>query len=136
MIFQRIYKPDNETLKAFIPYRKNFVYSPKSAYKQLDRIIKTSVSFYKVFDDKKFIGCLFVDLVDDETKTIEFGGFAVRHANTKKAIEQLMAFLNFHYPDYQIKAITVQLAAKFSLIKAGLKNIKGDYFYEREKNSA
>lgn len=129
MIFQRIAKADKATLKLFIPYRKNFVYSSKSAIKQLNRIIKTSEHFYKVFDNGIFIGCLFVDDIDEDNKIIEFGGFSDRHVNTKDAIKELIAYLKYHYPNYKIKAITSRLTAKISLLKAGLIKSKGDYIY-------
>ena len=129
MIFQKISNPDNETIKLFIPYRKNFIYSKKSAIKQLTKIIHTSVAFYKVFDSGVFIGCLFTDCIDEENKIIEFGGFAKRHVNTKDAIKELAAYLKYHYPDYKIKAETSRLAAKFGLLKAGLIKKNGGYFY-------
>ena len=130
MQFEKISKPDNAVLKFFKPCRKNFIYSSKSAIKQLTRIIHTSVAFYKVYHDTgEFKGCLFIDDIDDENKIIEFGGFADRHAKTTQAIKELIAFLKYHYPDYQIKAITSKLPAKMSLVRAGLKNTTGGYIY-------
>lgn len=130
MIFQRITKADKETLKCFLPYRKIFVYSSKSAIKQLTRIIKTSEHFYKVYDNSVFIGCLFVDDIDHENKIIEFGGFSFRHVNTKQSIKELIAYLRHYYPNYRVKAITSQKTAKISLSRAGLINKNGEYFYE------
>lgn len=131
MQFERIFKPDKEVLKIFIPCRKNFVYFSKSAEKQLKRIIKTSISFYKVYHNTgEFKGCLFVDTIDDKNKIIEFGGFADRHANTKQAIKELIAFLKYNYPNYKIKAITSYLTAKMSLTRAGFTKSKEDYIYE------
>ncbi len=129
MFFQKISNPDMDTIKLFIPYRKNFIYSNKSAIKQLSKIIHTSVAFYKVFDNEVFIGCLFTDCIDEKNKIIEFGGFAKRHVNTKDAIKELMAFLKYHFPDYKIKAETSRLTAKISLLKAGLIKKNGGYFY-------
>ena len=88
MIFQRITKPDKETLKCFLPCRKLFVYSSKTAIKQLGRIIKTSEHFYTVYDECVFICCLFVDDIDHENKIIEFGGFSFRHVNTRQSIKE------------------------------------------------
>lgn len=133
MIFQKISKPDNEILKIFIPYRKNFIYSSKTASKQLKRIIKISIAFYKVFFEPTgyFDGCLFVDCIDEDNKIIEFGGFAARHAHTKEAITELIAYLKYHYPNYKIKAKTEFLVAKISLIRAGFKKKEnGDYIYD------
>lgn len=130
MKFERILKPDKEVLNLFVSCRKNFIYSSKSAIKQLKRIIKTSTTFYKVFDDDFFIGCLFVDDIDEENKIIEFGGFSKRHVNTKQAIKELIAFLQTHYPHYKIKAITSQKTARISLTRAGFTNKNGDYIYE------
>ena len=133
MLFERITKADPEVLKIFIPCRKNFIYSSKSAIKQLGKIIKNSVFFYKVYHDTgEFKGCLFIDSIDDENKVIEFGGFADRHAQTAKAIKQLIAYFKHFYPDYQIKAITNKLPARMSLIRAGLKNTTGGYIYDEQ----
>lgn len=129
MIFQRITKPDNETKKCFLPFRKLFIYSSKSAIKQLGRIIKTSEHFYKVYDNNVFIGCLFVDDIDHENKIIEFGGFSFRHVNTRQSIKELMAYLRHYYPDYKVKAITSQKTAKISLSRAGFVNKNGEYIY-------
>lgn len=130
MQFERITKVDNATLKLFKPYRKIFVYSSKSAIKQLGRIIKTSIAFYKVYHETgEFKGCLFIDVIDDENKIVEFGGFADRHANTRQAIKELIAFIKFHYPDYKIKALTTHLTAKMSLTRAGLIKNKEGYIY-------
>lgn len=129
MIFEPVTKVENEVLKCFIPIRKNFVYSSKSAVKQLGIIIKNSIGFYKVFDDKKFIGCLFVDDIDDSEKIITFGGFAFRHVNTRQAIKEFIAFFKYHFPNYTIKATTRHKTAKTCLIGAGFKNVKGDYIY-------
>ena len=131
MLFERITKPDKATLKMFYPCRKNFIYANKTALKQLTKIIKTSVFFYKVYHDTgEFKGCLFVDDIDDKNKIIEFGGFADRHANTKQAITELIAYLKHYYPDYKIKALTNKLTAKMCLKRAGLKNTTGGYIYE------
>lgn len=131
MRFERIFKPDNATLKLFIPCRKNFIYSSKSAIKQLGRIIKTSICFYKVYHDTgEFKGCLFIDTIDDENKTVVFGGFADRHAKTKQAIKELVAYIKYHYPDYKIKALTNYLTAKMSLTRAGFTKNKEGYIYE------
>ena len=132
MIFQKISKPDNDTLEIFKPYRKNFIYSNKTARKQLKRIIHTSIAFYKVYHEPtgKFEGCLFIDDIDEVNKIVEFGGFAARHAHTREAIRELIAFIKYHYPDFKVKAITIQKTAKFSLTRAGLVNKNGDYIYE------
>lgn len=133
MIFQRIIKSDLETLKCFLPYRKIFVYSSKSAIKQLTRIIKTSKHFYKVYDNSVFIGCLFVDDIDHENKIIEFGGFSFRHVNTRQAIRELVAYLKHYYPNYRIKAVTSQKTAKISLSRAGFTFQNGGYIYNEQK---
>lgn len=131
MFFERITKPDTETLKLFILWRKNFIYSSKSAIKQLRKIIKNSVFFYKVYNVRKdFQGCLFVDSIDDKNKIIEFGGFAKRHAQTTQSMIEFIAYFKHYYPDYQIKAITNKLTARISLVRAGFKKIMGDYIYD------
>lgn len=131
MKFQKISKPDIETLKLFIPYRKIFPYSSNSASKQLKKIIKNTITFYKVFDNFIFIGCLFVDNIDEQNKIIEFGGFAARKVNTFQAIKELIAFLKYHYPEYRIKAITSQRTAKFCLTRVGFLHTNGGYIYEK-----
>lgn len=133
MQFEQVSKADPEILKIFIPNRKNFDFSQKSAIKQLTRIIHKSVAFYKVYHDKgkyagHFKGCLFVNSINDETKTINFGGFADRHAHTTQAIKELVAYLKYHYPDYKIEADTKFLTAKISLIRAGLQRKKGGFY--------
>lgn len=129
MIFQRITKPDKETLKLFIPCRKNFFYFSKTAKTQLARLIKSSIFFYKVFDKNVFIGCLFVHNIDEKQKIIEFGGFADRRVNTCQAIKELIAFLKHHYPDFKIKVETPFLEAKICLREAGLTKTKEGYIY-------
>lgn len=131
MYFTKVNKADKEMLKIFIPCRKNFIYSGKSAIKQLSKIIHTSEMFYRVTDEYGILkGCLFVDFIDHENKIIEFGGFAQRHAPTKTAVKELMAYLKHYYPDYKIRAITTQLTAKISLVRAGLIKGKEGYIYE------
>ena len=131
MLFEKITKVDDKILKLFIPCRKNFIYSSRSAVKQLGRIIKTSIAFYKVYEKSgAFIGCLFIDTIDDNNKIIDFGGFAARHVNTKESIKELIAFIKYHYPGYKIRAITTHLTAKLSLARAGLIKNKEEYIYE------
>ncbi|MCD7740441.1 MAG: hypothetical protein LUH11_03735 [Candidatus Gastranaerophilales bacterium] len=129
MQFEKISKPDLQTYRLFKSNknREFFTFLNKSAIKQLSRIINTSVFFYKVYDNQKFIGCLFVNSIDEKNKIIEFGGFADRHTNTVQAVKELSAFLKYHFPNYKIKALTKYLTAKLCLIKAGFKNNKGDY---------
>lgn len=133
MFFQRITNVDKQVLSCFLPCRNCFIYSSKSAIKQLKRIIKTSYHFFKVFDNNVFIGCLFVDNIDHLNKVIEFGGFAFRHVNTKQSLKELIAYLKYHYPDYTLKALTKQKTAKFSLARVGFINRNGEYIYDQKK---
>lgn len=131
MFFIPISKVDNETLKLFIPYRKVFKNSGKSAIKQLSKLINKSVAFYKViYTTGEFKGCLFIYEINHENKTVEFGGFADRKARTFQAIKELIAFINHNYIGYTIISDTKELAAKLCLRKLGFKqNDKGEYYY-------
>ena len=131
MFFEKKSKPDIEIYKCFQPIRKNFDHSTKSARKQLAKIMNNVVAFYKVYDDR-FIGCLFVDRIDEKEKVILWGGFAHRRVNTRLAIKEFMAFLRHHYPDFKIRAITQHKTAKISLARAGLNLIskQGGNIYE------
>ena len=118
MLFEKKSKQDKEIYKCFQPIRKNFDHSSKSARKQLAKIMNNVVAFYKVYDGK-FIGCLFVDQINEKEKNILWGGFAHRRVNTRLAIKEFMAFLEYHYPDYKIQAKTKHKTAKISLAWAG-----------------
>ena len=86
------------------------------------------------FSFSKYINYVFkipVIFIVRDNKIIEFGGFAARHAHTKEAITELIAYLKYHYPNYKIKAKTEFLVAKISLIRAGFKKKEnGGYIYD------
>lgn len=130
MIFEKKNKSDLDILNCFKPIRKNFYFSGKTAIKQLAKLMNNAAVFYKVYDKERFIGCIFVNEINEKDKVITWGGFAYRHVNTKQAIRELMEYLRHHYPDFEIKAYTEQRTAKISLIRAGLHNDnKGGYIY-------
>lgn len=131
MFFEKKSKVDKDIYNCFLPIRKNFDHSAKSAIRQLSKIINNVVAFYKVYD-KNFIGCLFIDEIKEDEKVILWGGFAHRRVNVNQSIKEFMAFLKYHYPEYKIRAITKQKAAKFSLSRAGLSLIstQGGFIYD------
>lgn len=130
MFFEKKSAADLDIRKCFLPVRGNFPHNRKSGTKQLSKLINNTVEFYKVYDNRCFIGCLFVNEINETNKIIDFGGFAYRHTNAVAAVKEFVAYLKYRYPDYSIKAATKFRTAKFCLTRAGLKNKNGGYVYD------
>ena len=134
--FTKIKQHHEETLQLWMECKFAFPkFSELPPEQHLQKFIDKSVSFFKVFNDSEFIGCIFIYNIYDDSKEVEIAGFSKRNVDTKSTVKFFVQKIKKKYPDYKIYATTAQLSAGILLTSVGFRRGSkiGDetfYFYD------
>lgn len=134
--FTKIKQYDEETLQLWMECKFAFrKFSDLPPEQHLQKFIDKSVSFFKVFDNGSFNGCMMIYKILEDSKEIELAGFAKRHVETRGPFKFFVEKIKKKYPDYKIYVVSSELSAGMLFRAVGFRRgaTKGNdtfYFYD------